>query len=320
MSVFETDSFESLAEQFLTHLTTVRQLSSHTIDSYRADLAQLIEFCQDNSIASWQTLQSHDLRRYVALAHQSGISGASQQRRLSTFRTFYNFLIKEGFTRANPVLAVSTPKSGKRLPKTLDTDQVNQLLNVETSKWHAIRDSAMLELFYSSGLRLSELVGIDLQNFSPDDGSVLVTGKGNKQRLLPVGRKASQAIINWLQIREDLPLKKSHIKDPNALFLSERGNRISTRNVQSRIRYWTTRQGIPGNIHPHMLRHSFASHMLESSGDLRAVQELLGHADISTTQIYTHLNFQHLAEVYDKSHPRAQAKTDSPSDSGDPSD
>ena len=320
MPVFETDSLEPLVEQFLVHLTTVRQLSQHTIKSYRTDLARLIEFCQENNITSWQKLQSHDLRRYVALAHHAGISGASQQRRLSTFRTFYNFLIKEGLTRANPVLAVSTPKSGKRLPKTLDTDQVNQLLNVKTSKWHAIRDSAMLELFYSSGLRLSELVGIDLQNINPTDGSVLVTGKGNKQRLLPVGKKARQAILNWLKIREDLPVKKTQINDQSALFLSERGNRISARNVQARIRYWTTRQGIPGNIHPHMLRHSFASHMLESSGDLRAVQELLGHADISTTQIYTHLNFQHLADVYDKAHPRAQTKAKNPNDSGGAND
>ena len=320
MTVFETDSFESLADKFLVHLKTVRQLSNHTIKSYRADLTRLIEFCQENKISSWQALQSHDLRRYVALAHQTGISGTSQQRRLSTFRTFYNFLIKEGLTRANPVLAVSTPKSGKRLPKTLDTDQVNQLLNVKTSKWHAIRDSAMLELFYSSGLRLSELVGIDLHNINPADGSVLVTGKGNKQRLLPVGKKATQAILNWLKIREDLPGKKAQVIDRSALFLSERGNRISTRNVQARIRYWTSRQGIPGNIHPHMLRHSFASHMLESSGDLRAVQELLGHADISTTQIYTHLNFQHLADVYDKAHPRAHAKPKTSNDSGGAND
>ena len=310
MPVFEKKPLETLAEQYLTHLGTVRQLSNHTISSYRTDLNSLVGFCQENDIGSWQKVQSHDLRRYVALAHQAGISGVSQQRRLSTFRTFYNYLIKEGLTRANPVLAVSTPKSAKKLPKTLDTDQVNRLLNVETSKWHAIRDSAMLELFYSSGLRLSELVGIDLQNIELKDGTVLVTGKGNKQRLLPVGKHAAEAINRWLQVRADLPGKKQQTRDPEALFLSERGNRISTRNVQARIRYWTTRQGIPGNIHPHMLRHSFASHMLESSGDLRAVQELLGHADISTTQIYTHLNFQHLAEVYDKAHPRAQVKTE----------
>jgi integrase/recombinase XerC len=308
MPVIKTDSLETLAEQFLTYLTTVKQLSVHTITSYRADLHRLIDFCVENDISSWQEVQSHQLRRYVALAHQAGISGTSQQRRLSTVRTFYNFLIKEGLTRANPVLAVSTPRSPKRLPKTLDTDQVNQLLNVETSKWHAIRDSAMLELFYSSGLRLSELVGVNLQDINIDDGSVLVTGKGAKQRLLPVGKKAIETIIGWLKVRADLPLKKAKIKDLDALFLSERGNRISARNVQSRMRYWTTHQGIAGNLHPHMLRHSFASHMLESSGDLRAVQELLGHADISTTQIYTHLNFQHLAEVYDKAHPRAQLK------------
>lgn len=308
MSTTEAQKFESLTEQFLTYLATVRQLSIHTTRNYRVDLAKLCEFCLENKIKSWQAVQSHDLRQYIALAHRAGISGVTQQRRLSTFRSFYNYLIKEGLTRANPVLAVSTPKSEKRLPRTLDTDQVNQLLNVQTSKWHSIRDSAILELFYSSGLRLSELVGINIQDLNLEDGSIIVTGKGNKQRLLPVGKKAQAALKGWLQVRAFLPRKKTKIGDAKALFLSERGNRISTRNVQARIRHWTSHQGIAGNIHPHMLRHSFASHMLESSGDLRAVQELLGHADISTTQIYTHLNFQHLAQVYDKAHPRAQAK------------
>ena len=295
-------------DQFVTHLDHERHLSKNTIAGYKHDLKLLSAFCSQENIATWQDLNNFHLRQFVANAHREGISGKTQQRRLSSIRTFFNYLAREGQVKQNPALSVTTPKTPQKLPKTLDTDQVSQLLNVKSSKWHTIRDVAMLELFYSSGLRLSELTNSDLINIDWDERTIRVTGKGNKERLLPVGSKAISALRKWLDIRAQLPGKKQNIQDENALFLSERGNRISPRNVQSRVRHLTRNQNVPGSVHPHMLRHSFASHMLESSGDLRAVQELLGHADISTTQIYTHLDFQHLAEVYDKAHPRAHSK------------
>jgi integrase/recombinase XerC len=202
----------------------------------------------------------------------------------------------------------SAPKSDARLPVTIDTDQVSRLLEINTTDWHALRDKAILELFYSAGLRLAELVGSNKSDISFDDNSMKVRGKGNKERVLPVGSKAIASINSWLKIREQLP--KGKLEDEAALFLSERGKRISPRNVQERVKKWCALLGITGRVHPHTLRHSFASHLLESSQDLRAVQELLGHADISTTQIYTHLDFQHLADVYDKAHPRAQKVND----------
>ncbi|HIG42087.1 MAG: tyrosine recombinase XerC [bacterium] len=303
---------------FLAHLTHERGLSPNTIKSYRHDLAHLVEYLQAQEIQSWAAFTSHQLRHYVAQNHRQGISGKSQQRRLSALRTFYHYLIAEGLVRKNPALEITAPKSSKKLPKTLDTDQVSQLLNTTSTihgktgliktKWHSLRDHAMLELFYSSGLRLSELVGTDLHSVDWHDGTIRVLGKGSKERLVPVGSAALQALKNWLSIREDLPTNNKTIDDSLALFISERGKRINPRTVQRRVSKWATMQGIQGKLHPHMLRHSFASHLLESSQDLRAVQELLGHTDISTTQIYTHLDFQHLTEVYDKAHPRAQKR------------
>src|SRR5690606_22346684 len=200
-------------------------------------------------------------------------------------------------------------KSPKPLPKTLDTDQVGQLLNVPGDTWINLRDLAMLELFYSSGLRLSELTGLDLADIDLHNGSVRVTGKGNKTRDLPVGRYACNAIRQWLKVRSQESTSCASPKDSNALFISKQGKRIHPRTVQQRLQFHSTQQGMHGPVNPHMLRHSFASHMLESSSDLRAVQELLGHANISTTQVYTHLDFQHLAKIYDKAHPRAQRQT-----------
>lgn len=300
-------SRQSQLEQFLNHLADERQLSVNTISGYQRDLKALDQFCEDKDLTDWQQLQHHHVRVYVATAQRQGLSGKTQQRRLSAIRTFFNFLIREGFTRHNPANGVSAPKTASKLPGTLDVDQVSQLLDTRSDSWHGLRDTAMMELFYSSGLRLSELVNANVDSISWDDGNITVTGKGNKTRLLPLGVHASNAIKTWLQHRAQLPNKKA-LPDDCALFISERGNRISQRNVQARLREWSIRQQVPGGLHPHKLRHSFASHMLESSGDLRAVQELLGHADISTTQIYTHLNFQHLADVYDKAHPRAQKK------------
>ena len=303
-----THSLQVHIDQFVTHLDHERHLSKNTIMSYQHDLKLLMAFCCQQNVDVWQNLSNIHLRQFVANAHREGISGKTQQRRLSSIRTFFNYLAREGIARQNPALAVTTPKTPQKLPNALDTDQVSQLLNVKSTKWHTVRDVAMLELFYSSGLRLSELTNSDLVDVDWDEKTIRVTGKGNKERILPIGSQAVDALRKWLTVREHLPGKNQNIDDENALFLSERGKRISPRNVQLRVRHMTRDQNINGKVHPHMLRHSFASHMLESSGDLRAVQELLGHADIATTQIYTHLDFQHLAEVYDKAHPRAHSK------------
>lgn len=299
---------ERAMASFLSHLESERRLSANTVKGYAHDLESLAAFCDTEGVIEWRRLRGHHVRAFIAGCHRRGLSGKSLQRRLSSIRTFYHYLIREGEAKQNPALEVSAPKSSRTLPKTLDPDEISRLLSINASGWHGIRDRAILELFYSSGLRLSELVNCDIDSIDFDDGSIRVVGKGNKTRDLPVGSIALDAIRDWLAVRGDIPRKRSKIQDAKALFLSERGKRISARNVQSRIDLWTRAQQLPGHIHPHMLRHSFASHMLESSGDLRAVQELLGHADISTTQIYTHLNFQHLAEVYDKAHPRAHKR------------
>ncbi len=302
------DSLNSGIEQFIWHLKNERRLSEHTVRNYQRDLLLLHHFCQENKVLDWSNLTHHHLRKLVTETHRQGISGKTQQRRLSAIRTFYHFLAREGQVRHNPALSISAPKTTQKLPRTLDTDQVAQLLKVSGSKWHTRRDVAILELFYSSGLRLSELTGTNLIDIDWSDTTIRVVGKGSKERLVPIGSYAVSALTSWLEVRKRLPVKNRIIEDESALFISEKGRRISARNVQARVRHWTRHMGIPGNVHPHMLRHSFASHMLESSGDLRAVQELLGHADIATTQIYTHLDFQHLAKVYDKAHPRANRK------------
>jgi integrase/recombinase XerC len=283
-------------------------LSSHTLSGYKRDLRFLSAFCDEANVSTWRALKDHHVRTFIAGWHRKGLSGKSLQRRLSSIRTFYYYLVRENLASGNPAVSISAPKTDQRLPRTLDPDQVSRLLEVRGTGWHAKRDRAILELFYSSGLRLSELVGSNIDSIDWSDGSIRVIGKGNKERLLPVGSLAIEALTTWCEVREQLPNEKRRIVDERALFLSERGLRISHRNVQARINHWTRSQNIPGKVHPHMLRHSFASHMLESSGDLRAVQELLGHADISTTQIYTHLDFQHLSDVYDKAHPRAHKR------------
>tara|TARA_B100000029_G_scaffold331438_1_gene323699 strand:+ start:671 stop:1591 length:921 start_codon:yes stop_codon:yes gene_type:complete len=290
--------------KFLQHLQHERNLSPNTVNAYIRDIEKLVNFCEQANITSWKKLNSHHLQDFLAEGHRKGLSGRSQQRCLSSIRALYNFLIREECVKNNPAYQLSAPKSQQALPKTLDADQVSKLLEVQGSKWHTIRDRAILELFYSSGLRLSELVGANLNDISWGDATIKVLGKGSKERVLPIGTKAQEALKLWLVARSGKNAPVDH-----ALFISERGSRISARNVQSRIRHWTRSQNIAGSVHPHMLRHSFASHLLESSGDLRAIQELLGHADISTTQIYTHLDFQHLAEVYDKAHPRARHKS-----------
>ena len=311
-----TEPLIGLAEQvdaFLSHLKNERRLSRHTLAAYQHDLTALLKYACEADIDQAQDLKAADIRGLISQGHRKGLSGRSQQRKLSALRTFFDYLARESGVDLNPAQLVSAPKTPRRLPKTLDADQVSKLLMVEALSWHDVRDKAILELFYSSGLRLSELTACNKSSLSWDENTVLVRGKGNKERILPIGRHAQTALKDWLKVRDNAPTKGAEI-DADALFISERGKRASNTNVQARIKSWTRKQGNGLHVHPHMLRHSFASHILESSGDLRAIQELLGHADISTTQIYTHLDFQHLAQVYDQAHPRAarRAKPDSP--------
>ncbi len=290
-------------ENYLHYIHIEKRLSPLTQKHYRRDLQSLLNFCQSQNIDTWSSLSSHHLRAFISQRHRQGLSSSSLQRELSSIRSFYNYLLRERVTDSNPALGVSAPKKPRKLPKTLDVDQVNQLLEIQASSSIDIRDHAMLELLYSSGLRLAELVSVNVSDINLADTTIRVTGKGSKTRILPVGRLAIQALNAWMQQR----CKLVDLEEP-ALFVSQRGTRLSARAVQQRLHQWGIKQGLDSRLHPHKLRHSFASHLLESSSNLRAVQELLGHADISTTQIYTHLDFQHLAQVYDKAHPRAKKK------------
>lgn len=284
-------------------LGSLQHLSEHTRKSYQRDLAVLLEYIETSDVQNWRELDGRQMRSFVAWRHRQGISGRSLQRNLSAVRAFYRYLIREGVAQHNPADGVRAPKSAKTLPKLLDVDQAAQLVEIDANDPLSIRDKAILELMYSSGLRLSELVSLNLDSLDLPDAVVTVIGKGNKTRKVPVGKQARKAMKHWLEKRDDMA------KDQElAVFVSQRGNRISPRSVQQRLNQWALKQGLTNHVNPHMLRHSFASHLLESSGDLRAVQELLGHADISTTQVYTHLDFQHLANVYDDAHPRAHRK------------
>jgi len=293
----------SWLERFFGYLRNERRLSPHTLDNYRRDLNRLLEYCDSAGIADWATLDSFAVRSYVAWRHRKGIGGRSLQRELSAIRSFYNYLLRERVVGSNPALDVPAPKAEKRLPHALDVDQTGHLMAIPDEGPLALRDRAIMEMIYSSGLRLAELVSLDIDSIDRSDATVRITGKGGKTRVVPVGRAALAALADWLKVRGQLaPLEEK------ALFVSKNGRRISPRSVQQRLSNWAQRQGLSSRVHPHMLRHSFASHILESSGDLRAVQELLGHADIATTQIYTHLDFQHLAKVYDQAHPRARKR------------
>ena len=292
-------------DRFIEHLRSERYLSPHTLTNYRRDLHRLAASCPDTT--SLEKIDPLAIRTQLAALHRSGLSGTSLQRWLSALRTFFNFAIQNGWVKYNPANGIKAPKSPRKLPKTLDVDAVGQLMDSQGTSWIDVRDRAMIELIYSSGLRLSELTNVDIQSIDLHDASIEVTGKGNKTRVLPVGTQAITAIRTWLKVRNELAKEGEA-----ALFVSQRGSRLSNRSVQMRLAELGVRQGSNQRLHPHMLRHSFASHILESSGDLRAVQELLGHANLSTTQVYTHLDFQHLASVYDKAHPRAAGKPPKP--------
>jgi len=290
-------------DRFLSHLALERRLSGHTIAAYRHDLLSLVAFCERRKLARFDVLDHSQLRTFAAALHGAALGARSIQRRLSAVRTFYDFLVREGSVKCNPAQGVRAPKREKRLPATLDADQMGRLLAFRADDLLSARDKAIMELFYSSGLRLTELASLTPGALDLKDRTVRVQGKGGKDRIVPVGRPAIDALKQWLGQRAGVA--KNGV---DALFVGRTGRPLSVRAVQLRVGTWARRQGLGQHVHPHMLRHSFATHLLESSANLRGVQELLGHADISTTQIYTHLDFQHLATVYEAAHPRARRR------------
>lgn len=290
-----------LVESFLIHIEKERRLSRHTIESYQRDVLLLLRLAESTPL---DDIRTHHIRRFVARLHARGLGGRSLGRALSAWRGFFNFLIRDHGFAHNPCVGVRAPKTEKRLPDALSPEEMSKLVDLPASDAFAVRDRAMFELFYSSGLRLSELTGLRPTDIDLDDATVRVLGKGGKTRVVPVGRFALRYIRNWLQERGAISKGEQ-----TALFLNHRGKPIGPRTVQQRLKMWAQKQGMTQHVHPHMLRHSFASHVLQSSGDLRAVQEMLGHASISSTQIYTHLDWQHLAKTYDAAHPRAKRKS-----------
>jgi integrase/recombinase XerC len=297
------DAERAWIPRFLGSLRNERRYSRNTESAYRRDLDCLLRHTTEAGVATWRALDNYHVRSFAASEHRRGLSPRSVQRRLSAARSFFEYLLREGVVDRNPAVDIAAPKAEKRLPATLDADRMARLLATTGDETLTLRDRAVMELFYSSGLRLSELVGLDLTDLDLAEGIVRVTGKGAKTRIVPVGRQAIAALNEWLRRRPDLAPAGER-----ALFLSTRGTRMSVRAVQARVSHWAAQQGIGVKMHTHVFRHSFATHLLESSGDLRAVQELLGHADVSTTQVYTHLDFGHLARVYDQTHPRARKR------------
>lgn len=290
----------SALERYLENLRTGRRLATHTLSAYGRDARLLQGLAGDRPLDS---LTSHDIRRFVATLHGKGQSPRSLARILSSWRGFFAWLARHREVASNPCTGVRPPKAAKRLPEVLSPDEAVRLVSVEDPSEMGLRDRALFELAYSCGLRVSELTGLDGEMLDAKTGEVRVTGKGSKTRIVPVGTHALGAIAAWLPVRARLakPGEK-------ALFVGRSGRRVTPREVQRRIKRWAALCGLDVDVHPHMLRHSFASHVLQSSGDLRAVQEMLGHASIASTQVYTHLDFQHLAKVYDAAHPRAKRK------------
>jgi len=288
--------------QFLDYLTNQRQLSTHTVNSYRRSITQLIETLNDD-VNQWSDLRGDHIKSWIAVQRQQASEARSIGAKLSALRSFCQYMLAHEYISQDPCIGISAPKRGNPLPKNINVDDIHQLLNFDSDDPLAIRDRAMMELFYSSGLRLAELVDLNLTDISYPEQLVRVTGKGNKQRIVPVTKLALTWIDKWIKVRFDMI-----DSDETALFISKQRRRISHRSVQVRIKKWASEQHLNTTVHPHKLRHSFATHLLEGSGDLRAVQEMLGHNDLSTTQIYTQLDFGHLASVYDVAHPRAKSK------------
>jgi len=299
------DHEDEWIDRFIRHLDFERRLSPLTCKHYSRDLDAFRRWCASQKLAGWRDVDSEHVRSFGAACYRRGLSARSIQRMLSAIRTFFRFMRREKHLKTNPAEGVRAPKAGKRLPGNLDADRMARLLDIKGEGPVVARDRAILELLYSSGLRLAELTGLDLDSIDIADATVRVTGKGRKERILPVGRYALSALAAWRKERTQLANP-----DERALFVSRRGTRLQPRSVQARVDFWARRQGIDTRVSPHLFRHSFATHLLESSHDLRGVQELLGHANIGTTQVYTHLDFQHLAQIYDKTHPRARRKPD----------
>ena len=291
---------QALTNLFFRYLETERRYSQNTIRSYQRDLEHFSVHLQDKKLSRWAELKPHHIRTYASQIFIEGLGAKSIQRRLSAIRSFMNYLLREGMIKNNPAEGVKTPKAPKKLPGVLDIQQISQLLDIQETDPVSLRDKAIMELIYSSGLRLSEIVRLNPIDLNLSDKSLTVIGKGDKTRMLPIGNEAIKSLRSWLSCRNELANPEEE-----ALFVGSRGNRLSRRSIQSRIRHWARKNGIQQDVYPHLLRHSFATHMLEASGDLRAVQELLGHKDISTTQVYTHLDFEHLSKTYDKAHPRS---------------
>lgn len=291
---------QSLVDGFLRYLKVERQLSPLTLLNYGRQLSAIIALAGEMKMSAWQQCDAAAVRSITVRSRKAGLGPSSLALRLSALRSFFDWCVSQGELKANPAKGITTPKAGRHLPKNIDVDDVSRLLDIDINDPLAVRDRAMLEVMYGAGLRLSELVNMDCRHIDLTTGEVWVIGKGSKERRVPVGKSAVSWVEHWLDLRELFG------PDDDALFLSKQGKRISTRNVQKRFSEWGIKQGLNSHVHPHKLRHSFATHMLESSGDLRGVQELLGHANLSTTQIYTHLDFQHLATVYDAAHPRAK--------------
>ena len=294
---------QALTNLFFRYLETERRYSQNTIRSYQRDLEHFSVHLQDKKLSRWAELKPHHIRTYASQIFIEGLGAKSIQRRLSAIRSFMNYLLREGMIKNNPAEGVKTPKAPKKLPGVLDIHQISQLLDIQETDPVSLRDKAIMELIYSSGLRLSEFVRLNPIDLNLSDKSLTVIGKGDKTRMLPIGNEAIKSLRSWLSCRNELANPEEE-----ALFVGSRGNRLSRRSIQSRIKHWARKNGIQQDVYPHLLRHSFATHMLEASGDLRAVQELLGHKDISTTQVYTHLDFEHLSKTYDKAHPRSGKK------------
>ncbi|HHW7447698.1 tyrosine recombinase XerC [Pasteurella multocida] len=289
-------------DKYWNYLRIERQVSPHTLTNYQRQLYRIVDILAENGITSWQAVTPSIVRFILAQSNKDGLKERSLALRLSVLRRFFTYLVQQQDINVNPATGVSAPKQNRHLPKNIDAEQLQQLLNNDSKEPIDIRDRAILELLYSSGLRLSELQSLNLNSINTRVREVRVMGKGNKERIVPFGRYASHAIQQWLKVRILFNPKDE------ALFVSQLGNRLTHRAIQQRLEVWGIKQGLSSHLNPHKLRHSFATHMLEASSDLRAVQELLGHSNLSTTQIYTHLNFQHLAEVYDSAHPRAKRK------------
>ncbi|MEO6024959.1 MAG: tyrosine recombinase XerC [Burkholderiales bacterium] len=289
-----------LRDRYLAYLAYEKRLSALTCTHYRRDLDALLDSAKQQPL---KELTSHDVRRLLASLHSKGLGGRSLARMLSAWRGFFTFLAMNHGYKTNPCIGLRPPKSAKRLPNALSPDQMAGLLDIKPENALETRDKAIIELAYSSGLRVSELTGLDFSSVSGAEQQVMVTGKGAKTRIVPVGKVALAALAAWRAVRATLA-KPNEV----ALFVGRNGRRLGVRAIQARLKAWARRQGLRLNVHPHMLRHSFASHVLQSSGDLRAVQEMLGHASIASTQVYTHLDFQHLAKIYDEAHPRAKRR------------